>query len=79
MKTTNMSDHLRTGSALVEFLADRLGAPDCWPDDCNVKPTVIRGPSNQTGDVALAGILTVAEHRGLVDKALSMNQQTTSI
>ncbi len=43
MKTMNMPDHFGTGSALVEFLAGRLGTPECWPDDCKVKATVIRG------------------------------------
>jgi hypothetical protein len=43
MKTMNMPDHFGTNSALVEFLAGRLGAPECWPDDCKVKATVTRG------------------------------------
>jgi len=42
MKTMNISDHFRAGSALLEFLADRLGAPNCWPNDCKVKTTVFR-------------------------------------
>ncbi len=42
MKIINMSDHFRTGSALLEFLAGRLGAPECWPNECRVKSTIIR-------------------------------------
>jgi len=49
MKTMNMPDHFGTGSALVEFLAGRMGAPECWPDDCKVKATVTRGRRTKHG------------------------------
>ena len=49
MKTMNMPDRFGTGSALVEFLAGRLGAPECWPDDGKVKATVIRGRGMKHG------------------------------
>jgi hypothetical protein len=42
MKTMNMAEHFRTGSALREFLAGRLGAPACWTNDCKAKATVSR-------------------------------------
>jgi len=42
MKETNVPNHFEAGTALAEFLAGRLGAPECWPNDCKVKPTVIR-------------------------------------
>jgi len=42
MKTMNMAEHFRTGSALFEFLAGRLGAPECWINDCKAKATVSR-------------------------------------
>jgi hypothetical protein len=44
MRTMNMAEHFRTGSALLEFLAGRLGAPDCWPNDCKVQATVTPSP-----------------------------------
>ena len=70
METTNMSDHFRIDSALVEFLTGRLGAPDCWPDHWNVKPPVIRARRTEQVTAVRARILTVAEHKGLADTAL---------
>jgi hypothetical protein len=40
----NMSDYFRAGSALREFLAGRLGAPECWPNDYKGQPAVTRLP-----------------------------------
>jgi len=31
--TPNSSSHFSCGSALLEFLAGKLGAPGCWPDE----------------------------------------------
>ena len=31
------SSHFRAGSALLEFIAGRLGAPACWPNESNRK------------------------------------------
>lgn len=42
MKTMNMAEHFRTGSALLEFLGGRLGAPACWANDFKPKATVSR-------------------------------------
>lgn len=42
MSAKNMPDHFRAGSALAEFMAGRLGAPDCWPNDCKIAAAVIR-------------------------------------
>jgi len=52
MKTMNMPDRFGTGSALIEFLAGHLGAPECWPDKSQVTATVIccRGTKHNTPD-----------------------------
>jgi hypothetical protein len=42
MKTKRVSNGFRSGSALVDFLAGRLGAPECWPNDCETTPNVYR-------------------------------------
>jgi hypothetical protein len=43
-KATQNGDSTQVGasSALFEFMAGRLGSPEWWPNDCKVKPTVIR-------------------------------------
>lgn len=80
MKTMNVSDHFRTGSALAEFLAGRLGAPEWWPNDCKVKPTVIR--VRRTKRVTRSeptASRPAHEQTSRVDARLLMNQQTTQI
>jgi ribosomal subunit interface protein len=57
MKTINMPHHFGTGSALVEFLAGRLGAPECWPDDYKVKAALATAQSNRVRHVE-------RQHRG---------------
>jgi hypothetical protein len=42
MKIKNVRNRFRAGSALVDFLAGRLGAPECWPDEIESTPTVDR-------------------------------------
>jgi hypothetical protein len=39
----NASAHFTAGSALSEFMAGRLGAPGCWPDDGHRNSTLFRG------------------------------------
>lgn len=41
---SNASAHFNAGSALREFLAGRLGAPGCWPDENHGPRTFLRGP-----------------------------------
>jgi hypothetical protein len=36
--------HFETGSALREFMAGRLGAPSCWPDENRRTSTFLRLP-----------------------------------
>jgi hypothetical protein len=50
MKTMNMPDAAQAGSALVEFLAGRLGAPECWPNDNIIQPAVNRVRKHLTCD-----------------------------
>lgn len=33
--TRNSSSHFSFGSALLEFMAGKLGAPGCWPGETN--------------------------------------------
>ena len=40
--TQNRHSDQPNGSALFEFRAGRI-APESWPNDCKVKPTVVRG------------------------------------
>jgi hypothetical protein len=40
MKTMKITEHFQTGSALLEFLAGRLGAPECWPSDRQANATI---------------------------------------
>jgi hypothetical protein len=56
MKTINIPDHFRTGSALIEFLAGRLGTPECWTNDCKAKATVshVRGTQHVTRSIPAA-------------------------
>ena len=60
MKTMNTPKHFGTGSTLAEFLAGRLGAPECWPNDFKVKTNVIR--ARRTKQVTLS---KAAESRSL--------------
>jgi hypothetical protein len=41
---SNASAHFETGSALSEFMAGRLGAPGCWPDENHRTRTFLREP-----------------------------------
>jgi hypothetical protein len=42
MKIKNIRNRFQAGSALVDFLAGRLGAPECWADEFESRPTVDR-------------------------------------
>ena len=44
LAASNASVHFDAGSALREFLAGRLGAPGCWPDETNRTRTFLRVP-----------------------------------
>ncbi len=39
---SNASAHFKAGSALREFMAGRLGAPGCWPDENHLTTTFQR-------------------------------------
>jgi hypothetical protein len=41
---SNASAHFKAGSALSEFMAGRLGAPGCWPDESYRKSALLRVP-----------------------------------
>jgi hypothetical protein len=41
---SNASAHFKAGSALSEFMADRLGAPSFWPDGIHRKNLYLRLP-----------------------------------
>jgi hypothetical protein len=41
---SNASGHFTAGSALTEFLAGRLGAPGCWPDENHRTSIFLRVP-----------------------------------
>jgi hypothetical protein len=43
---SNASAHFTAGSALSEFLAGRLGAPSCWPDESHPTSTLLRVPDD---------------------------------
>jgi hypothetical protein len=55
MNSTNMPDYFSAGSALREFLAGRLGAPECWPDGCKFKTPAIRNQRlvHRSGGIAI--------------------------
>lgn len=44
----NASAHFNAGSALTEFLAGRLGAPGCWPDENHRTSHLPRGPDDMS-------------------------------
>ena len=41
---SNAPTHFEAGSALSEFMAGRLGAPSCWPDENHRTSTFLRLP-----------------------------------
>jgi hypothetical protein len=41
---SNVSGYFTAGSALAEFMAGRLGAPGCWPDESHRKSVFLRAP-----------------------------------
>jgi hypothetical protein len=41
---SNAFAHLEAGSALSEFMAGRLGAPSCWPDENHLTSTFLGLP-----------------------------------
>jgi hypothetical protein len=69
MKTMNTRNHFRAGSALAEFLAGRLGAPDCWPNDCKIEPTLIRVSRMEGVTLSKAAATETSESTDLVDAA----------
>jgi hypothetical protein len=71
MKPIKMSDHLQAGSALAEFLAGRLGAPECWPADCKVTPTVIAAARRKQQTAAKNRVLAAARKERNLRKATS--------
>ncbi len=71
MKTIKMSDHLQAGSALAEFLAGRLGAPECWPANCEVKPTVIAAARRKLQTAAENGLLAAGRKQTNQREAIS--------
>jgi hypothetical protein len=42
--------HFRAGSALREFVAGRLGAPGCWPND-SYRGRIADSVSNETASI----------------------------
>ena len=44
LAASNASVHFDAGSALREFLAGRLGAPGCWPNEPHRTRTFLRVP-----------------------------------
>lgn len=80
MKLMSMPDRLQSGSALAEFLAGRLGAPECWPDPHEQPPNFIRG--RETDQTLLSDqnrLARARENRSLVTSPASqqMNHQET--
>jgi hypothetical protein len=46
----NASGHFNAGSALSEFMAGRLGAPGCWPEE-NRRTSILFGARDEVSSI----------------------------
>jgi hypothetical protein len=79
MKAIKLFDHFQTRSALAEFLAGRLGAPECWPSDCKVKPSLIHLRRSKEMTLSSHWLAVSRQQTDRGNAPLSINQQTTPI